>query len=371
VDALAVTTASAALLREERDACSMWWQNAPGVIGEFYNTDCESRSCDWYRIVDGFVGIDSEDPRLRIRFERLYGECLSSSPPAPENPRRLHCRVRVSDGAPALVIFSAPEEVDIVDFILAVFRDRGYVEMHQAATDWRALGLDGKAQPLLAAKGARVLVDATAPWQPLIASCAINWAMRMQPELLFFHAAAVGIDGAGVLMAGDKGGGKTTLSMALAASGHAFLGDEIAAVRPRTQELASFRRAVSIRPGLRSTQVQHLLDEKSYPTEQFPDDTTRIRVRADDLFPPSGASLPIQSIFFLGGFEDHPRAEAFVPRAADLHLLTPLPCAFWRVSPAQPLMRVAKLLSNVNCYRLRPGSPEETAKLVERIVRTS
>jgi hypothetical protein len=196
--------------------------------------------------------------------------------------------------------------------------------------------------------------------------------MWMQPELLFFHAAAVGIDGAGVLITGDKGFGKTSLSTALAASGHAFLGDEIAAVCSQTLELASFRRAVSIRSGPRSPQVQQLLERKSYPTEEFPDGTIRIRVQAGNLFPgATRRSLPVRSIFFLCGFEDQARAEAFAPRAADLRMLTPLPCAFWEASPASRMMQIAKLFSSVNCYRLHPGQPEETARLVERIVRTN
>jgi hypothetical protein len=369
--------------RTERTACNLWprpqipalspwWENPSGLLGHFYDSDCESRSCDWYRIVDAFVGIDSDDLPLRMRFKQLYGECLSSSPPEPENPRWIHCRVQVRHGVPAHVVtFTANEEVDIVEFILALFGDRGYVEIPHGLTDWRSLGVAGKAQPLLTAKGAQVLVDAQEPWQPLIASCAINWAMRMQREMLFFHAAAVGIGGTGVLITGDKGAGKSTLSMALAASGHTFLGDEIAAVRLRTLTLESFRRAISIRPGPRAPKVGQLLEGKSYPTDRFPDGTTRTRVQAAELFPEAGAlSLPLRWIFFLRGLEGYPRTEAFIPRAADLRLLTPLPCTFWGASPALPMMQVAKLLSTVSCCHLHPGAPEETARLVERIVRT-
>jgi hypothetical protein len=269
-----------------------------------------------------------------------------------------------------VVTFSAPAEVDIIEFAMALFGDRGYVEMHHDPSDWRSLRLADSIQPLLTAKGAKVLVDAREPWQPLIASCAVNWAMWMQREVLFFHAAAVGVDGVGVLIAGGKGGGKSTLSTALAARGHAFLGDEIAAVRSRTLTLEPFLRAISIRPGPRAPQVEQLLDGKSYPTEQFPDGTTRTRAQAAELFPESEAhALPLGRIFFLCGFEDRPWVETFVPRAADLRLLTPLPCTFWRGSPALPMMQVAKLLSSVSCYRLHPGSPEETATLVERIAR--
>jgi hypothetical protein len=158
--------------------------------------------CDWYRIVDAFVGIDSEDIGLRMRFKEL-GEYLSDSPPARENSRWLHCSVKASDRAPAHVVtFIAPEEVNVIHVTLALFRDRGYIEMQHDSAYWRSIDLAGRTQPLLIAKGARVLVDAREPSQPLIASCAINWAMRMQREILFFHAAAVGIDGDGVLITG-------------------------------------------------------------------------------------------------------------------------------------------------------------------------
>jgi hypothetical protein len=368
--------------RAERGACILpafqqasapfpWWQNPSELLGQFDDSECDFRICDWYRIVDAFVGIDSEDVPLRLRFKQIYDGCVSSSPPGPDYPTWLHCRVQISHNAPGhLITFTAPDEVDIVNFTLALFGDRGYVELERDNDDWRSLGLANKTQPLLTAKGAKVLVDAREPWQPLIASCAINWAMRMQREMLFFHAASVGIDGAGVLITGDKGGGKSTLSTTLAAMGHAFLGDEIAAVRSQTLILEPFLRAIFIRPGPRAPQVERLIDGKSYPTERFPDGTTRTRAQAAYLFPESPAlALPLRSIFFLQGFEDHPRVEAFVPRAADLRLLTPLPCTFWGRSPALPMMQVAKLLSSVSCYRLYPGSPEETARLVERIVR--
>ena len=210
------TSSDQSTLRKS-DTLSPWWQNPSGLVGHFYDSESDSRACDWYRIADGFLGIESEDPGLRLRFKQVYGDCVLNSPPCPENPMLVHCRVQVSHGAPAhLVTFTSTEEFDIVGFISALFSDRGYVEIQDEDTDWRSLGLVGKAQPLLTAKGGQVLVNAEESWQPLIANCAINWAMRMQREMLFFHAAAVGIDGAGVLIAGNKGAGKSTLSMALA-----------------------------------------------------------------------------------------------------------------------------------------------------------
>jgi hypothetical protein len=349
----------------------VWSPNPQALLDCFPHQESAAPVCDWYRIVDSLVGIESQDLRFQSRFRQLYGEFLCSPPRIVDRVEQIHCRVQVSDGASTeLVTITTPEKVEMVDFILDLYRDRGYVEMHDGPADWRSVGLARSGQPLLISKGAQLLVDTAQPWQPLIATCVMNLAMRVQSELLFFHAATVGIGGAGVLMTGDKGAGKSTLSMALGAQGHEFFGDEVAAVRWQTLELAPFRRAVSVRPGPQAPRVEKILGQTAYFSEKFPDGTIRRRAEASKLFPRKVAdSLPLRWVFFLRSFEDRPRAEAFVPRANDLRLLAPLPCTFLGASPAVTMMRVAKILSQVNCYFLHPGLPEETARLVEGIVR--
>ena len=348
-----------------------WRLRPSNLLERFRDSARDVNPCHWYRLVDAFLGVESEDSPLRLRFQELYGEFGADTPAPSETRRGLHCRVQVRSDLPThLITFTSEEEIRIVDFILDMFHDRGYVEM-PGAYDWRCVGLDGKAHPTLSARGAQVLVDAREPWQPLIASFAVNWVMRMQPELLFFHASAVGIDDAGVLITGGKGAGKSTMSMALGAQGHDFLGDEIAAVRKRTYELEPFRRAVSIRPGPQAPQVKRLLEGAPTSTERFPDGSTRTRVEAGKLFPQAGARpRRLRWVFFLSGFADTPRAEAFLPSTADLQQLVPLPGTLGGKSRATRIFEIAKLLSNTNCYRLHPGLPEETARLVERIVRT-
>jgi hypothetical protein len=355
--------------REFQD--SFWWQTPGALLDRFPRSADSPEFCDWYLVVDALLGIESEDLRFRRRFAQLYGEFVSS-PHQFHGVQRLNCRVQVIERMPAhLVTFTASKEAGIVDFILDVYRDRGYVEMHDVPEGWRCIGLAGADRPLLAANGSYVFVSASQPWQELIATCATNWVMRMQRETLFFHAATVGIGDAGVLIAGGKGAGKSTLSMALGARGHTFLGDEVAAVRTKTLEVCQFRRAVSIRPGPQSPWVEKVLKDRPTVTEQFPDGTTRRRAAVQDLFPHRHQrSVPLRWVFFLRGFDQNPRAEAFTPRTSDLGLLTPMPGTLWGVSPAKLLVQVAQLLSKVNCCFLRPGLPEETAELVERIVRT-
>lgn len=344
-----------------------WWQMPSDILACFEGVS--PSGCKWYRIADASLGIESDDFALRTRFQRVYGECVSSYNATVEP--RLHCRVQIVNEVPARsVTFSGPGETELVDFMLDLFRDRGYVELNPETSGWRAIGLTGRSHPILISKGNHCLVDAAEPWQPLIANCAVNWAMSMQPDVLFFHAGAVGVGDAGVLIIGGKGSGKTTLSMALAARGQDFLGDEVAAVRTHTTELLPMRRAVSIRHGPRSSSVDRTLRDRRYPTEQFPDGSTRVRVDPGEFFPSAHERSPLlRSIFFLRAFEDRARVESFQPRVPDLRLLAPLPCTFWGTSPAKPLMQAARLLSSANCYNLYPGMPDETASLVERIVR--
>jgi hypothetical protein len=353
-------------------SASSWWQEPSGLLARFSGAYGESRPCDWYRIVDSFLGVDSEDLTLRRRFRKLYAEFLCPLPSPSEATQGLLCHIKTVDGLPVhLVTFTAPSEIAIIDFILALFPGRGYVEMDCAADGWRSIGFANKTAPLLTARGSQVLVDAREAWQPLIANCAVNWVMQMQQGLLFFHAAAVAIGAEGVLFAGEKGAGKSTLSLALAARGHDFFGDEIAGVRTGTFELAPFRRAVSIRKGPQAPPVVEGLRSKFCFTDTFPDGTVRSRASASDLFPAANARpRPLRWVFFLRGFEERPRAESFHPRSQDLRLLAPFACTFWGRSSAARITEVAKLLSTVNCYFLFPGQPEDTAKLVERIVRS-
>jgi hypothetical protein len=348
------------------------WQKPSELLEQFSTADGKFRPCDWYRIVDGFLGVDSEDSRLNQRFRTLYAELLSPGPTLQEATQKLLCRIQVRDGLPVhMVTFTAPSEIAIIDFILALFPGRGYVEIEGPAAGWRSIGIAGKASPLLTARGSEVLVDAREEWQPLIANCAVNWVMQMQPGLLFFHAAAVGIRGEGILIVGEKGAGKSTLSLALAAHGHDFFGDEIAAVRTEGFELAPFRRALSIRTGPQAPEVEERLRSNCCAMETFPDGTVRSRATANELFPEVGARpRPLRRVFFLRAFEKQPRYESFRPRSGDLRLLAPLACTFWGNSSAARVTQVAKLLSSVECYFLYPGQPEDTANLVERIVRS-
>jgi hypothetical protein len=129
---------------------SLWWQEPCDLVARFWSADGEFRPCDWYRIVDRFLGVDSEDLTLRQRFRTLYAEFLSPAPSPSEATQGLQCRIQVRDGLPVhLVTFTALSEIAIIDFILALFPGRGYAEMDRAAAGRRSIGFAEKAPPLL------------------------------------------------------------------------------------------------------------------------------------------------------------------------------------------------------------------------------
>jgi hypothetical protein len=63
-----------------------------------------------------------------------------------------------------------------------------------------------------------------------------------------FHAAALTINGQGVLLLGAGGLGKTTLALELARRGHGFLSDDVGAVRRADGRVDPFPKSIGLRP---------------------------------------------------------------------------------------------------------------------------
>ncbi|NNG14854.1 MAG: hypothetical protein HKM89_00145, partial [Gemmatimonadales bacterium] len=305
------------------------------------------------------------------RFRELYTECAVSDPSRPDLPRVL-CQVRYAGDA-ALVTFEDPDPLDLIEFTLALFGDRGYAERGSAAEGWRFLGATEPPEdgPTFAFSDSHVLVDRRHQWQSLIGNLALNRLLRRQRDLLFFHAASASVHGAGIMMMGPKRSGKTTLALALAERGHGFLGDEIAGLRASSMELIPMRRSVSIREGPRSRAVDALVQRGGgdLRPERFPDGSRRLRGEMATLFPSAGASeARVRAIMFLRRFSDAPQAEAFTPGREHLSLLTPLGCTLWGVPRAIRIMQMLRLMSGARCFVLDIGSPEDTTDLLEGLV---
>lgn len=322
-----------------------------------------------YRLGDGYLEVLSADPGFGQRLGMLYRECRVDDDPADDLPR-VQCTVRTAEGeSVGLVTVEDGEPLDLADFILQVFPDRGYRELPCAAPGWRAVDLGNDDGGSVALHGNQMLFRGQNAWRALAGSVAVSRLIRLQRRLLFFHAASVGVAGSGLMLVGPKGAGKTTLSLALAARGHAFLGDEIAGVRLGTQELVPLRRSLAIRNGPRAESVTRALERTSAALEIYPDGSERRRAQPAELFPSgSPVALPLKALVFLRGFAAAPSVERFEPGREHLLELTPMGATLWGMSPARRAFDMLNLLSRARCYRVVLGGAEESAACIERIM---
>ncbi len=74
-------------------------------------------------------------------------------------------------------------------------------------------------------------------------------AAEASGEHLLFHAAALEVDGAGLLLPGVSGSGKSTLAAALAWSGFGYLSDELVALDLTTGMFVPYPKPISLKAG--------------------------------------------------------------------------------------------------------------------------
>src|SRR5262245_32168369 len=345
-----------------------WWRRASDILAQCNRPASSFARRSRYRFADGCLVLDCEDEALVRRFQEIYPEGASQD--GAEAPLQVKCVVRVHNEAPlAAVVFDDPEPLQSFAFCATLFPDRGYLEGPAGVDGWRTIASRHTPnEPQIALRENYALVDRRQIWQPFIANYAINRVLRLQRDILFFHAASIGIQGRGAMIVGPKGSGKTTTSLTLAARGHDFLGDEMAAIHRRTKAMLPFRRAVSIRSGPRAQRVEEHLSRCQYPTERFPDGGERTLVNIGTMFPEAGVSATTLScVLFLRQFTERPAAEQFAFGLQHFRMLSPLACSMWGVPVGARMMDLSELLRGVRSYFLDAGEPEDTADLVEQI----
>lgn len=354
-----------------------WWLQASEHVSDISHRCVGPIRSACYRFGDLFLDIHSNYSPVLDYLQLWYGECAVSEPTSPDGAVA-RWSIRAIDHPPlALVSFQRPESPDHAATALSVFRQL-YRSQHVAVTsavpEWHLIYSSASAtRPFMASRGFDALIDLAQEPPRFLVNYLVSAMISLQQELLFVHAASVGIQDMGVLLWGYSGAGKTTTSLALASRGHVFFGDNMACIRIRSRELLPFRRVAAIKPGPRAPAVNALLQENTYETVDLPDGKSSVLMQVGHCFPASQAdAMPLSSVFYLRRFADQPALEAFTPTATDgafLGRLSRDPMAVFGVSPARRMMNVfvlLEVLSKVRCYYLDLGMPEETAELIEK-----
>ncbi len=312
-----------------------------------------------------------DDIQFAERFRFLFAECSSSQIELEGLPLFFLELTTNHISNTSLITFDAKEGLEYCTFVLELFPERNLrVLPDKTLAEWRCLAETDAMEPVIAVGKGQMLVDRNYAWQAIVAQFAVSNVMRLQQDVWFFHAATVGIGKSGVLIFGAKGAGKTTLSLALAARSHVFLGDEYAAVWVRAGALLPFRRAVSIRPGVRAARLEAQLQGMNPLIDKTQDGLNRVRLSVCDLFPDAPSrSVNLTHCLFLRGFQPEPALVEFAPGESWLSWLEPLVASLWCKRSGLLTLEFLRTFSRARCFHVDVGgTADETAELIERVV---
>ena len=321
----------------------------------------------WYRIGDAFLSLSASDPTFLSRFSVLFGACAVDAPEDGQPAVDGRVLVGARGQGAVLVKVGGLALPDPAGFAEALFADDG-LRRTGGVEDWTGFAFRGAPDARLGVRGNDFLVSEGGPWPYIAGALLVHLAMSAQPDVLFVHAAAVRIGGAGVLLAGSRGAGKTTLAVGLATRGHGLLSDEVGAIRLDGPSVVPFPRAAGVRPGPRASAAAAMLDRPGLPVERFADGSVKTLVRLGDLGPevPLGEPTPLAHVVVLEGRADRPCLTALDPGPRNVQFLAPVKSMPYSPGSASKTMRLITLASKVKWHRLTAGTPDETLTAIEQ-----
>ena len=179
------------------------------------------------------------------------------------------------------------------------------------------------------------------------------------PRCHLLHAAALTLNGFGLILPGESGQGKTMLSVALTAVGFKYLSDDISCLDLDSGKLEPFPRSLNLcsqglpllGPFFEGRETEYLEIDGPVDMEQF--------------FPgSSGRRCPLRWVILLKGFRDKPVLEPIPKRdalwAAVRLSHTPI------IEPGWALWKLGSIFHHLRCLHLSVGGLQETADLLRQ-----
>jgi len=322
-----------------------------------------------FQLGDVLFEVDSDDPALIDELAAVMGRPRHDAPPA-RFAARFEARARAQGGPRRFGHLKLGPPGADVESAAELMVGLGYedfpFERVEGAQAWTSLAFRGERSPMFALRDEHCLFALVPGWRKAVALLLLQRLMRMRRDAIFFHAASVAVAGAGALLVGPKGAGKSTLALALATRGHGFLGDEHACYVPATGELIPFRRPVGIKPGPRARTSQKALDRAG----RDPEREGMMRVPAEDLIedPPTGP-VPLRAVVFLRAVGTEPRLLPVEPGRNELAALQPVGSSFANAASTERVFQMVRMLASSRVFHLWPGAPDDTAALLESELR--